>query len=172
MDFTQLPAILTPDIGLLFWMLLAFLVVFCALAKFGFPVITKTVEERKNFIDESLRKAHEANERLENIQVEGEKILQSAREKQSQILREAAETRDNIVEKAQQTARAENARLLEEGRQEIAAERSNVEKEIRAQVADLSVKIAEKVLRQQLELGDKQMARIDKLLDEIPNDNK
>lgn len=99
MDFTQLPAILTPDIGLLFWMLLAFLVVFCALAKFGFPVITKTVEERKNFIDESLRKAHEANERLENIQVEGEKILQSAREKQSQILREGAETRDNIVEK-------------------------------------------------------------------------
>ena len=67
MDFTQLPSILTPDLGLLFWMLLAFLVVFGVLAKFGFPVITKMVEERKQFIDDSLRKAHEASERLENI---------------------------------------------------------------------------------------------------------
>lgn len=172
MDSINLPAILTPDFGLFFWMFVAFLVVFCILAKFGFPVITKAVEERKNFIDDSLRKAHEANERLSNIRVEGDQILQEAREKQAQILREAAESRDTIVDKAQQTARAENARLLEEGRQEIAAERSNVEKEIRAQVADLSVKIAEKVLRQHLELDDNQMAMIDKLLDEIPTDKK
>ena len=66
MDFTQLPAILTPDIGLLFWMLLAFLVVFICLAKWGFPAITGMVEERNRFIDESLRKAHEAEERLAN----------------------------------------------------------------------------------------------------------
>ena len=66
--------------GLLFWMLLAFLVVFGVLAKFGFPVITKMVEERKQFIDDSLRKAHEASERLENIKQEGEAILQEARE--------------------------------------------------------------------------------------------
>ena len=60
MDFTQLPAILTPDLGLLFWMLLAFLVVFGILAKYGFPAITNMVDERNRYIDESLRKAHEA----------------------------------------------------------------------------------------------------------------
>ena len=64
MQSINLPSILTPDLGLLFWMLLAFLTVFILVAKFGFPVITKMVEERKNFIDESLQKAHEANERL------------------------------------------------------------------------------------------------------------
>ena len=57
MDFTQLPAILTPDLGLLFWMLLAFLVVFGILAKYGFPAITNMVDERNRYIDESLRKA-------------------------------------------------------------------------------------------------------------------
>ena len=51
MQSINLPSILTPDLGLLFWMLLAFLVVFCLLAKFGFPVITKMVEERKAYID-------------------------------------------------------------------------------------------------------------------------
>ena len=57
MQSINLPSILTPDFGLLFWMLLAFLVVFFLMAKFGFPVITKMVEERKNYIDESLQKA-------------------------------------------------------------------------------------------------------------------
>ena len=58
---------MTPDLGLLFWMLLAFLVVFGVLAKFGFPAIINMVEERKKYIDESLRKAHEASERLTDI---------------------------------------------------------------------------------------------------------
>ena len=70
MQSINLPSILTPDLGLLFWMLLAFLVVFCLLAKFGFPVITKMVEERKAYIDASLQKAHEANERLAGIEQE------------------------------------------------------------------------------------------------------
>ena len=48
----NMPSILTPDFGLLFWMLLAFGVVFFLLAKYGFPAITKAVEDRKNYIDE------------------------------------------------------------------------------------------------------------------------
>ena len=67
MDFSTLPSILTPDPGLLLWMLGAFLVVFFVLAKFGFPAIIGMVEKRKNYIDESLRKAHEASTRLEKI---------------------------------------------------------------------------------------------------------
>ena len=89
----NLPSILTPDLGLLFWMLIAFLVVFGVLAKFGFPAIVNMVDNRKQYIDESLRKAHEASARLENIQKEGEAMLQEARQKQAQILKEAADTR-------------------------------------------------------------------------------
>jgi len=63
----NLPSILTPDLGLLIWMLAAFLVVFFFLARFGFPVIIKMVDERKRYIDDSLSKAHEAAERLLNI---------------------------------------------------------------------------------------------------------
>ncbi|MBP3251855.1 MAG: F0F1 ATP synthase subunit B [Prevotella sp.] len=167
MDFTQLPSILTPDLGLLFWMLLAFLVVFGVLAKFGFPVITKMVEERKQFIDDSLRKAHEASERLENIKQEGEAILQEAREKQAQMLKEAAETRDTIVEKAQEKAREEGARLLGEAKAEIEQEKKAAIADIRKQVASLSVEIAEKVLKQNLKSDQSQMDLIDRMLDEV-----
>ena len=163
----SLPSILTPDLGLLFWMLLAFLVVFGVLAKFGFPVITKMVEERKQFIDDSLRKAHEASERLENIKQEGEAILQEAREKQAQMLKEATETRDATVEKAQEKAREEGARLLGEAKAEIEQEKQAAIADIRKQVAALSVEIAEKVLKQNLQ-GDKaQMDFINRMLDDV-----
>ena len=170
MDFSKLPSILTPDLGLLFWMLLAFLVVFFVLAKWGFPAIVGMVESRKKYIDESLRKAHEASERLENIKQEGEAILQEAREKQAAMLKEATETRGAIVEKAQEQARQEGARLLSDAKAEIEAEKQNAIRDIRAQVAELSVQIAEKILREKLDTSDSQMKMIDKLLDEVSSE--
>ena len=111
--------LLIPDSGLLFWMTLVFIIVFIILWKAGFPAIIKMVNERKTYIDESLKKAHEANEKLANIQKEGESILQEAREKQAALLKEAAETRDAIVEKAQDKAREEGARLLSDAKKQI-----------------------------------------------------
>ena len=161
--------LLIPSTGLLFWMSLTFLVVLFILWKFGFPVITSMVAERKAFIDDSLRKAHEANEKLANIQKESESILQEAREKQAQILKEAADTRDAIVEKAQDKARQEGARLLEDARVAIDQERKAAIADIRKQVATLSVEIAEKVLKKNLQ-GDKaQMDLIDRMLDDASN---
>jgi F-type H+-transporting ATPase subunit b len=167
MDFTKLPSILTPDLGLLFWMLIAFLVVFFVLAKYGFPAIINMVDERKRYIDESLQKAHEASERLENIKQEGEAILQEAREKQAQMLKEAAETRDAIVEKAQEKAREESARLLNDAKVEIEQQKHAAIADIREQVATLSVEIAEKVLKQNLKDDKSQMDLIDRMLDDV-----
>ena len=168
----NLPSILTPDLGLLFWMLLAFLVVFFVVAKFGFPAIIGMVEDRKRYIDESLQKAHEASERLANIQKEGESMLQEARQKQAQILKEAAETRDAIVAQAQEKAREEGNRLISEAKGEIESQKQAAISEIRAQVAELSVKVAEKILRKELASDAKQMETIHRLLDEVAVEDK
>ena len=159
--------LLIPSTGLLFWMTITFLVVFFLLWKFGFPVITGMVKERQAFIDESLKKAHEANERLANIQKEGESILQEAREKQAQMLKEAAATRDAIVEQAQTKARSEGARLLDEAKATIEQEKKAAIADIRQQVATLSVQIAEKVLKQNLKDDKSQMDLIDRMLDDV-----
>ena len=146
--------LLIPSTGLLFWMTITFLVVFFLLWKFGFPVIT-------------LKKAHEANERLANIQKEGESILQEAREKQAQMLKEAAATRDAIVEQAQTKARSEGARLLDEAKAAIEQEKKAAIADIRQQVATLSVQIAEKVLKQNLKDDKAQMDLIDRMLNDV-----
>jgi F-type H+-transporting ATPase subunit b len=164
--------LLMPESGLLFCMTIVFIIVFLVLLKWGFPSIIKMVNDRKAFIDDSLRKAHEANEKLANIQKEGESILQEAREKQAAILKEAAETRDAIVENAQDKAREEGARIVNEAKIQIETEKQNAIRDIRSQVAELSILVAEKVLKQNLSTDAKQMELIDRLLDEVSSDNK
>ena len=163
--------LLIPSSGLLFWMTITFFVVLFILWKWGFPAITDMVRERKAFIDNSLRKAHEANDKLANIQQEGESILQEARSEQARLLKEAADTRDAIVGKAQDKAKAEGARLISEAKAEAENERQNAMNNIRSQVAVLSVQIAEKVLREKLSTEKAQMDFIDRLLDEVSVDN-
>ena len=172
MDFSTLPSILTPDPGLLLWMLAAFLVVFVVLAKFGFPAIIGMVETRKNYIDESLRKAHEATTRLENIKQESESILQEARDKQVAILKEAANTREAIVEDARVKAREESARIISDAKAEIESQKQAAIAAIRQQVALLSVEVSEKVLRKKLDTDQAQMDYINLMLDEVTANDK
>lgn len=164
--------LLIPSTGLLFWMTIVFLVVLAVLWKWGFPAITKMVKERKDYIDDSLRKAHEANEKLANIQKEGESILQEAREKQAAVLKEATATRDAIIAKAENQAKDRGAQLINDAKAEIEQEKQQAIREIRGQVAELSVKIAEKIIKQQLATDDKQIELINKILDEVAVSDK
>ena len=160
-------SLITPDFGLFFWMAIVFIIVLAILWKWGFPSIVNMVNSRKEFIDDSLRKAHEANERLANIQKEGEAMLQNAREKQAQILKDAADTRDAIVVKAQEKATNEGSRLLNEAKAEIEVEKQNAIRDIRTQVAEISVQVAEKIVREKLSSDESQMELINKLLNDI-----
>lgn len=167
MQSLNLPSILTPDFGLLFWMLVAFLVVSVLLAKYGFPVIVKMVEDRKKFIDESLKNAREANEKLANIKSEGEDILRAAREQQAVILKEAMAARDNILKEAKEKAQREGQKLVEEAKAQIAVEKENAMREIRSQIGDLSIKIASKVVQRDMEQDKEQERFIEQVLKEM-----
>ena len=86
-------SLLLPDSGLLFWMLLSFGVVFVVLAKYGFPVITKMVEGRRTYIDQSLEVAKEANAQLQRLKAESEALVAAANKEQGRILREQCTVR-------------------------------------------------------------------------------
>lgn len=159
-------SLLLPEAGLLFWMLLAFGVVFFVLYKYGFPVITSMIDERKKFIDEALDNAKLANARLAGIEEQGRLILEKANDEQVKILREAVAARDKIIKEAQEKAESEGARMLAEAREQIRQEKEDALREIRAQVAELSIAIAEKVIRKELSDDKAHDAYMDSLLDE------
>ena len=160
-------SLITPDFGLLFWMTLIFAVVFFILAKFGFPVITEMVEKRSDRIDESLRKAEEADKAIAELTARGEKIISDAQAEQARILREASATSDSIVAKARDEAKEEAAKILQQARTDIAAEKESALRDIRRVVANMSVEVAEKVLRTDLGEDKKQDAYLDRLIEEV-----
>ena len=118
-------SLLLPDSGLLFWMVIIFAIVFVILARYGFPVITKMLEKRRDYIDNSLRLAREADEKLARMTEEQARMIAQAREEQNRILSEAAQARDNIVSKAREQAQDEARKILEEARVRIEAEKES-----------------------------------------------
>ena len=100
-------SLITPDFGLLFWMVVIFGIVFFLLAKFGFPVITKAVQKRSDHIADSLKAADEAQAQLANMAQEQAKMIEETRLEQSRILKEASETRASIIAQAREEAQQE-----------------------------------------------------------------
>ena len=159
--------LLIPDSGLLFWMVIAFGTVFVVLWRFGWPIITTMIDNRKAYIDQSLAAAREANEKLAQIQEEGAALLKQAREEQSRILSEAVATRNKILDEAKDEAAVLGEKLMHDARLQIAKEKEDALRDIRRTVAMLSVEISEKVVRSRLSDDKEQMAMIDRLLDEV-----
>ena len=160
-------SLLTPDSGLLFWMLISFGIVVFVLAKFGFPIILKMVEERTNFIEESLLKAEKARTELDSVKAEAELILEKARNEHQQIMNEASQLREALIQEARTKAIGEADKIIENARLQIQHEKEAAIRDIRKQVAGLSVDIAEKVLRSKLEKKEEQLDMIQRLIDEM-----
>jgi F-type H+-transporting ATPase subunit b len=158
--------LVTPDFGLLFWMVVIFGLVFFLLAKFGFPIITSSVEKRSAKIAQSLKDADELQARMAAWKVEQARMLDDVRKEQAQILREATETKARIVADAKAQAQAEADKILAEAKLQIAAEKESALRDVRKEVALLSVQVAEKVLRHELSDDGNQRAFIDELVDE------
>ena len=118
-------SLVTPDTGLLFWMVVIFGIVFFLLWKFGFPIITDMVEKRSAHIDESLKLAREAEIRMQDLAREQEQLVEKSRQEQTRILQEATRTRAEIIAKAEQEAAERADQLLQKARTEIEAEKES-----------------------------------------------
>ena len=157
--------LLTPDPGLLFWMVLSFGVVFFLLAKFGFPVIVKAINERKEFIEMSLLSAKQANERLVSIQAEGEKLLAEAKAQQKEIIAGAIQEKQQILLAARDEAQTSADRMIEDARKSIQKEKERALQDVRNEVANLALDIAEKVIGERMKDEAMQRKTIEKLID-------
>lgn len=159
-------SLITPDFGLIFWMVVIFGVVFFILARFGFPVITGMVDKRNAYIQDSLKSAQEAQEKLAALAEEQAAMIDQARVEQERIIKDAAAVRDSMIEQAKAQAADEAAKMIEHARTEIAAERESALRDIRAQVASISIEVAEKIVRKELSSSDAQLSLLDRMVDE------
>ena len=148
-------------------MVLSFGVVFFLLAKFGFPVIVKAINERKEFIEMSLLSAKQANEKLASIQAEGEQLLADAKAQQKEIIAGAMQEKQQILNAAQEEARTSAQQMVDDARQSIRAEKEKALNEVRKEVASLALDIAEKVIGERMKDDAAQKRAIEQMIEKL-----
>ena len=158
--------LMIPDSGVLFWMLIAFGILFFILARYGWPLITGVVERRNERIAKALSDAAAARQLLATLKQQEEKILQQSRDEQARLVEQTEALRIKLTEQAREAAQEESRIILEKAREQIHKEKEMVMQELRLYVASLSVEVAEKILRKQLEPDNRQIELINQLIDE------
>ena len=158
----------TPDVGLIFWQVVVFLMLFLLLAKFAWKPITSSLRDREDFIADSLKKAEEARVLLEQTEQERRTLLQKAREEREASFKQAQEAIARMQEEAQQKARRTGEEMIAAARTSIEKEKEAAMQAVRDQVVVLSVQVAEKILRAQLSGSETQKKLLVRYLDDLP----
>lgn len=163
--------LITPDIGLLFWMTVAFGIVFFVIAKFAFPVINGMLKKREEKINDALELAERTHKEMEQLQADNEAILKQAYEERANIINETKQIANSIIEDAKVRANEEKDRIIESAKASIEHEKMAVTTEVKNHIADISIKVAEKILAKSLESDKEQLDYINRLLEEIEEKN-
>lgn len=161
----------TPDFGLIFWMFVAFAVLFLALWKWAWPAIMKGVDARAELIDQGVLYAQQAKEQLDNSRKLADEQMAEVRAKQAEILREADKMKTQIIEEARDAARLEAKKEMDAARIQIEQARKEARRSFRDEVSSVALEIASKVIRERLTDDKTRTSLVDSLLTQIENQN-
>ena len=159
--------LLTPSIGLIFWMLLVFGILVFFLAKFAWKPILSALKEREDSIDSALRMAEETRAEMAKLKADNDRIISEARLERDKIIREAKTASDNMIAQAKEKAAAEGAKIIADTREAIQQERVAMVAQMKKDVAAFSIEIAEKVLRKELSDKKAQESLVSNLISEV-----
>ncbi|MBQ7061669.1 MAG: F0F1 ATP synthase subunit B [Bacteroidales bacterium] len=148
--------LVSPGLGVIVWMLVAFGILVFILLKWGWPVILKALDEREKAINDSLEAAERTHQEMAQLQASNEELLREAKLQRDEILRNARLAGEQLVEDARAKATAEADRIVENARENINYEKLKAMHELKNQMATLSIQIAEKLVK--AELSDKERA--------------
>lgn len=154
--------LITPQLGLIFWMTLTFLVLLFILGKFGWPVITNMISERETLIENSLNEAQKARDEMEQLKFNNEVLFKQAMEERDEILKEARLFGETQKEEARLKAQEEAQRIIASARDSINYEKLQALTELKNQIASFSIDIATKILEEELDKNDTKIRVIEK----------
>lgn len=161
----------TPDFGLVFWMFIAFGILFLALWKFAWPVILRSVDSRADLIDKGVEYAQDAKAQLDNARTEAESYLNEARRQQADMLRDADKMKTQIIEQAKNAAQTEAQKVMDNARIQIQQQQKEAQQQFRNQVSEFALEVAGQLVHRQLS-GDKaQENLVDNILDDLERKN-
>jgi F-type H+-transporting ATPase subunit b len=124
--------LVSPNVGLMIWTVLAFLVAFFVLRKWAWPAITEALDKRQRAIEESIETAERARTEASGLLDEYRERLREARAQAEEIIARARKAGEVHERETVEEARAKREELLEQTRRDIEAETRRAIQEIRS----------------------------------------
>jgi F-type H+-transporting ATPase subunit b len=146
--------LVSPDVGLMIWTVLAFLIALWILRKYAFPAISTALEKRQRLIEDSIETAERTRSEAEELLAEYRERLKEARAQAEEIVARARKAGEQHERESLDKAKGSREELMEQTRRDIEAETRRAIQEIRREVADLTVAATEKVTRKTLSEDD------------------
>jgi F-type H+-transporting ATPase subunit b len=148
--------LVSPELGLMIWTLVLFVVTMWFLSRTAFPRIGEALEKRANAIRESLDAAERERRDAEDLVEEYRQRLTEAREQADDIVARARKAAETAVAEATAEGVTKREELVAAARRDIETETRRSLERIRKEVADLTVLATEKVTRKALDPADHQ----------------
>ena len=158
--------LIKPNVGLMVWTLLLFVISMIVLAKLAFPRITEALDKRQHAIEDSIEHAEQIRHEADDLLAEYRERLQAARRQADEIIDRARKAGEVHERESEAEARQRREELMERARREIQAETQRAIQDIRREVADLTILATEKVTRKALTAED-QRRLLDEALSEL-----
>ncbi len=158
--------LLLPHLGLIFWTLIAFLVVLFLLKKYAWTPILKGLDDRENTIADSIATAEKVKLEMAQLKNDNETLLAQAREERGMMLKEAKEIRDRMINDAKEDARVQASKIIADAQLSIHNQKMAALTDLKNQVGNLVVEVSEKVLRRELQNKSEQEGYIKTLAQE------
>ena len=159
--------LVTPGIGLLFWMLVSFSLVLFVLGKYAWKPIMKGLHQREDTIEKALEAANEAKKEMLKLKAGNEQLLRDAKDERDALMRDARKLKEAILDEAREKAHEEADRIIENARENIQFEKMAAINELKNQIASFSIEIAETLIGKELENKEQQQQLTEKLLNEV-----
>jgi F-type H+-transporting ATPase subunit b len=161
--------LVSPNVGLMIWTLLAFGTTLFLLNKLAFPRIAEALDRRRQAIEESIASAERSRAEADELLKEYRARLREAREQADEIVVRARKAGEAVEDQARADATKQREELMAAARRDIETETRRALEEIRQEVADLTVTATEKVTRKSLTPEDHRRL-IDDALSEVDFD--
>lgn len=143
-------ALLTPEIGLIFWTTLIFLLLWTLLGKFAWKPIVNALKEREHKIENSLKQADIARQEMANLKTDHERLLNEAKEERAKIIKEAKEIKDSIISEAKEKAKSESAKIIEDAKLEIHNQKMAAITDVKNLIGTTAIDLAKQVIKREL----------------------
>jgi F-type H+-transporting ATPase subunit b len=159
--------LITPNLGLVFWTTICFLLFWLIVGKLAFKPIANAIKERERNIEEALLAAEKARNEMMQLQSDNAEALKKAQDEAAAILKDARELKAAIEASAQAKAKEEANKIIAEAKIEIEKKKQSALLEVKQEVSKLAIEIAEKVLDRELDSAKDHQKLITEFVDKL-----